>query len=212
MILSSRRRCLATLSPAASAPSTSDVLLPRSRMSAELKHLYRVRFTYPEGWSIPLAEGASGESQHFYFAEGRCDGSLQGRFRGANHPRRRSDGTFLPDFQGIIETEDGGVVYFDYRGYGRAYPAGRRQIVSAATHLSADERYRWLNDVICVGVGEVRSEAGRGVELVLDIMELVWQPIPESGGSIPPPDRFPPEVAADPSGDITATSRSPTKT
>jgi hypothetical protein len=82
---------------------------------------------------------------------------------------------FLPN----ARSEDGAVVYFDYQGYGRAYPAGRRQIVSAATHLSADERYRWLNDVVCVGVGEVRSESGGLVELVLDIMELVWQPIPE---------------------------------
>jgi hypothetical protein len=147
-------------------------------MSAELKPLYRVRFTYPEGWSIPLGD-PSGESQHFFFAEGRCDGRLQGRFRGANHPRRRSDGTFLPDFQGIIETEDGAVVYFDYGGYGRAYPAARRQIVSSATHLSADERYRWLNDVVCVGTGEVRAEAGHPTELVLEVMELVWMPLSE---------------------------------
>jgi hypothetical protein len=48
----------------------------------------------------------------------------------------------LPDFQGVIETVDGAEVLFDDRGYGRAYPVGRRQIVTSATHLSEDERYR----------------------------------------------------------------------
>lgn len=148
-------------------------------MAAELRPLYRVRFHYPEGWVIPLAGSESPESQSFFFAEGRCEGRIQGRFRGANHPRRRSDGTYEPDFQGVIETEDGAVVYFDYRGYGRAYPVGRRQIVSTATHLSNDERYRWLNDVVSVGTGEVRSPDGGQTELVLDVMELFWQAIPE---------------------------------
>ena len=45
---------------------------------------------------------------------------------------------------------------FDYQGYGRAYPKGRRQIVGAAWHVSDYEKYRWLNDSICVLAGEVR--------------------------------------------------------
>ena len=52
---------------------------------------YRLRFTYPEGWEINL--GGHWE-QHFYVAEGRCDGAICGRFRGANYPRSSSDGTF----------------------------------------------------------------------------------------------------------------------
>jgi hypothetical protein len=158
------------------------IVLPHTEepgMNAELRPLYRVRFTYPQGWEIEIPGDGNAEAQSFFFAEGRCEGRVQGRFRGANHPRRRGDGTYLPDFQGVIETEDGAVVYFDYQGYGRAYPAGRRQIVSSATHLSADERYRWLNDVVCVGTGEVRSRQGAPTELVLDVMELVWRPVPE---------------------------------
>lgn len=145
-------------------------------MVAELRPLYRVRFSYPEGWEIRLADTGSPESQSFFFADGRCEGRVQGRFRGANHPRRRSDGTYEPDFQGIIETEDGASVYFDYRGYGRAYPVGRRQIVCSATHLSSHDDYRWLNDVVCVGTGEVRAQPGVGTELVIDVMELIWHP------------------------------------
>jgi len=140
--------------------------------------LYRARFSYPEGWSIELT-GANGiESVHFFLADGRCEGRVIGRVRGANHPRRRTDETFVPDFQGVIETDDGAVIFFDCRGYGRAYPVGRRQIVGSVTHLSEHAEYRRLNDIVCVATGEVRTLAS-GTELVLDIAELIWEPIPD---------------------------------
>jgi hypothetical protein len=137
-----------------------------------LEPLYRVRFSYSGGWGADLAGPDSAEGR-FFLAEGR----ISGRFRGANHPGRRSNGTFLPDFQGVIETDDGAEVLFDYRGYGRAFPVGRRQIVASGTHLSQDERYRWLNDSLSVGVGEVRSQEGGPTELVIEWAELVWEPV-----------------------------------
>ena len=71
----------------------------------QLAPLYRIRFTYPESWTVGL-EG--GWEQHFFLAEGRCDGSISGRFRGANYPRRQgAEGTFRPDFRAVIETDDG---------------------------------------------------------------------------------------------------------
>ena len=130
--------------------------------------LYRVRFTYPEGWEVGLASQESAESQHFYLAEGVCEGRIQGSFRGANHRRRRGERTFEPDFRGVIQTTDGATVFFEYSGYGRAYPAGRRQIVVAASHLSDHEDYKWLNDCLAVGAGEVRSTAEKQAELVID--------------------------------------------
>jgi len=50
-------------------------------------------------------------------------------------------------------------------------------VVVSATHLSEDERYRWLNDVLRVGVGEVRSQEDASTELVIEWAELVWEPI-----------------------------------
>jgi hypothetical protein len=79
--------------------------------------------------------------------------------------------------QGVIETEDGAEVLFDYRGYGRAYPVGRRQIVTSGTQVSEDERYQWLNDSLAVGVGEVRSQEDGPPGLVIEWAELVWEPI-----------------------------------
>jgi uncharacterized protein DUF3237 len=147
-----------------------------------LEPLYRVEFTYPEGWSIELAGEHGTQWQDFYLAEGTCAGRIAGRMRGANHPRRRTDGTFGPDFQGVIETADGAEIFFDWRGYGRAYPAGRRQIVVSGTHLSQDGRYRWLNDVLCVGTGEVRARPDRdSPDLVIDVAELIWEPPADTG-------------------------------
>jgi Protein of unknown function (DUF3237) len=70
----------------------------------KLEPLYRLHFTYPEGWAVGLG---GGWEQHLYVAEGRCDGSISGRFRGADFPRRREDGTFRPDFRAVIETTTG---------------------------------------------------------------------------------------------------------
>ena len=141
-----------------------------------LEPLYRLTFTYPEefGWAI-VGDGGT-QSQFYFVAEGRVEGRIAGRFRGANHPQRRTDGTFVADFQGVIETDDGATIFATTHGFGRAYPVGRRQIVVATTHVADDERYRWLNDVLCVGVGEVRT-GDDDVVLVTEVAELVWEPI-----------------------------------
>ena len=71
---------------------------------------------------------------------------------------------------------------FEWHGYGRAYPPGRRQIVGSDFHLSDSVRYRRLNDVVCVCVGEVRAPGdpvAQSPELVIDVGELIWEPIAE---------------------------------
>jgi len=91
-----------------------------------LEPLYRVRFTYPESWSVGLD---GGWQQMFFIAEGRCEGSVTGRFRGANFPRKEgAAGPFRPDFRAVIEADDGAVIMVELHGYGRAYPPERRQI------------------------------------------------------------------------------------
>lgn len=86
----------------------------------------------------------------------------------------------MPNFHGVIETEDGATIVLEYHGYGRAYPVGHRQWLVAATHLSDAEKYKWLNDTICVGTGEVRAQAdGASPQLILEVAEVIWEPIPE---------------------------------
>lgn len=139
-----------------------------------LESLYRIGFRYPEGWSVDLG---GGWEQHLYLAEGRCEGEVNGRFRGANFPQRRGDGTFRPDVRAVIETDDGATIMFEWHGYGRAYPIGRRQIVGAVFHSADDDRYRRLNDVVCACAGEVRSAGRESPELVVDVAELIWEPL-----------------------------------
>jgi hypothetical protein len=131
-----------------------------------LEPLYRMVFDYPQGWSVTLGVDGT-ESQHPFLAQGRCDGRTSGPMWGTNHPRRRGDGTFCPDFHGVVSTDDGATVLFDCGGYGRVYPAGARQIVCWLTHVS-DDGYSWLdlvgascdevNDAVCIGTGEVRPD------------------------------------------------------
>lgn len=145
----------------------------------KLNPLYRMRFTYPGAWSVQLASADSTESQLYFLAEGRCEGRIQGNLRASNHPRRRGDGTFEPNFQGVIETDDGAIIYHDCRGYGRAFPVGRRQIVVSAFHLSDHPEYKWLNTSLTIGTGEVRSRENALDELVIDWFEVIWEPIAE---------------------------------
>jgi hypothetical protein len=131
-----------------------------------LEPLYRIRFAYPEHYVV------RGPDTHgFLFAEGRCEGAVNGRFRGLNHPRLRRDDVYLPDFQGVIETDDGARLAFDLRG--RARPASDgREVVATILHYTGDSRYERLNDALCVVCGMAR----RG-DIELEVAELVWEPL-----------------------------------
>lgn len=164
----------------------------------QLRPLYRAEFEYPRTWDAELKGEGGTENQLFLLAEGTVEGRIRGRLHGANYPRRRTDKTAVTDFRGALETEDGAVILFEYRGYGRSHTeehdrvAGshRRQWVATAFHLTHDPRYLWLNDTVCVGTGEVGARPGGPVpsggglssgpaaRLRLDVAELVWEPPP----------------------------------
>lgn len=142
-----------------------------------LESLYRAEFTTPESWSVELSGAAGTEGQSFLIAKGRCEGRITGRLRGANYPRRRTDGALVPDFRGAIETDDGATVLFAWRGILRSGDSGTRELVGSLTHVSDDERYQWLNDVICALTGEVRLREGGGASVVFGVSELIWEPL-----------------------------------
>ena len=92
----------------------------------------------------------------------------------------RADGSTapsLPDFRGVLETDDGATVLFSWHGYAARRDGGARRLSGTITHLTDDERYRRLNDVVCPLTGEVRPRAdGGGFEVVIDVAELIWEP------------------------------------
>ena len=142
-----------------------------------LEPLYRVTFTTPESWHVEL-EGSTGtEGQGFLIAEGRSEGRLSARYRAANFPRRRTDGALVPDFRGVLETDDDATILFAWKGLARIGSNGTRELVGSITHTTDDERYRWLNDRVGAVAGEVRPREGEaGFDVVIEVAELVWEP------------------------------------
>jgi Protein of unknown function (DUF3237) len=142
-----------------------------------MEPLYRATWTTPESWSVELEGVAGTEGRSFFIAEGRADGRLSGRLRAANYPRRRVDGTLTPDFRGVLETDDGATVLFAWQGYARSASNDVRELVGSITHVSDDDRYRWLNDRIGTVVGEVRPRVGGGSTVEIEVREIVWEPL-----------------------------------
>ena len=130
-----------------------------------LEPLYRLVFRYPEPFRA--------RDELLLLAEGRCLGRVEGRFRGANRARRQADGTYVPDLHGAIETQDGATILLHLTGRGlpEAEPVGR--VIAAIVHVCDDLRYGWHDGAVCAVAGEVRD----GREIVLDVAELVWEPL-----------------------------------
>ena len=130
-----------------------------------LEPLYRLTFEYSGHW-----DADAGGVLH---SPARRRGSLRrpdlGLVSRTNDSRRRPDGTFEPDFHGVVETDDGAAILFHLTGYG--WPDESR-IVATLKHVCSDERYAWLGRTLCVVTGQLR-----GREVVLDVAELVWEPL-----------------------------------
>jgi hypothetical protein len=114
-----------------------------------LDPLYKVTFTTPEAWSVEVASDAGIEGRGFLLAEGRSAGRLSARYRAANFPRKRSDGALVPEFRGVLETDDGAVILFEWQGLAVLSDSGMRRLLGSLVHTTDDPRYRWLNDRVC---------------------------------------------------------------
>src|SRR5215216_776535 len=80
-----------------------------------LEPLYTATFTTPEAWSVEVAGDVGIEGRSFLLAEGRPTGRLSARYRAANFPRKRADRALVPEFRGVLETDDGGAILFEWQ-------------------------------------------------------------------------------------------------
>jgi hypothetical protein len=65
----------------------------------------------------------------------------------------------LPDVRGLITTDDGASIVFELRGrtiFAEGEPSGRQNLVG--WFEADDERYSWLNDVVCIAEGRIADE------------------------------------------------------
>lgn len=85
---------------------------------------------------------------------GAFTGSIQGKARWVNHPRRRSDGTMLPETHGVIMTDDGAAIMFTFQGR-TVFDGNIGKQLLTISFEAEDERYRWLNQAACVVEGLV---------------------------------------------------------
>ncbi len=135
-----------------------------------LVELFEGELRFDESTEVGFpAHGDDGDVSGYVQGDGAVNGTrLSGRLRWTNHPRRRADGTWLPDFHGVISTDDGADVLFSFRGYNwevsdpvpeMHMPSEHRAAVAALTLAAADERYRWVNRVFAVIEADVRPLA-----------------------------------------------------
>src|SRR3712207_643532 len=110
-----------------------------------LESLHRVTFTTPEAWSVEVAADAGIEGRGFLLAEGRPVERPSARYRTANFPRKRADGTLVPEFRGVLETEDGGVILFERQGLEVLTDSRMRRLLGSLVHTTDDPCYHWLN-------------------------------------------------------------------
>ena len=96
----------------------------------EMELVYRDS-TFGEKFVLSKPYGSE-EGSGYGEGEGTINGErIRGTLRWVNHPHRRSDGSMLPNAQGIIKTEDGALVHFSLEGRTVIVGGKGRQLLSA---------------------------------------------------------------------------------
>jgi hypothetical protein len=111
-----------------------------------------------------------------YWPRGAPLGRLSARYRAANFPRKRADGALVPEFRGVLETDDGRAILFEWQGLALRSDGGTRRLLGSLVHTTDDPSYRWLNDRVCAVEGEVRPRTdASGSEVVFEVSEMIWE-------------------------------------
>lgn len=113
-----------------------------------------------DGFVLILPYGGE-EGSGYGEGDGRVSGErIEGTVVWSNHPHRRSDGRMMPDAHGLIVTHDGARIVFELRGrtvFNDDRSRGGQTFVGSFE--SDDERYAWLNDVMCIAEGVIHPES-----------------------------------------------------
>jgi hypothetical protein len=94
--------------------------------------LYTVTYMTPEVWSVEVVADAGIEGRSFLLAEGRSTARLSARYRAANVPRKRADATLVPEFRGVLETDDGATILFKWQGLAVLTHSGMRRLLGSS--------------------------------------------------------------------------------
>ena len=119
-----------------------------------LNHLCDAYWTYELLQEVAAGSGRDGRIY------GQGTGTLTGRLSGtaswSNFPRIR-DGYASPDARGVIEVDDG-IVLFTLTGLSSLSDGRGVHVLTFQTDAAS---HRWLNDVIAIGEGSIDMEQHR---------------------------------------------------
>lgn len=137
-----------------------------------LEHLCEMELAYQGDFLLVRPYGGE-EGTGFGSGTGTVTGDrLEGSVQWVNHPHRRSDSAMLPDTHGVIQTGDGALVMFSFSGRTAISPDGIGSQLLTILLEAEDERYRWLNSVLCVAEGRIEKGVMRA-HVFLCINELI---------------------------------------
>jgi hypothetical protein len=128
-----------------------------------IESLCAMELEYTDGFHLVQPYGnESGEG--WGIGTGTVTGErLAGNVQWSNQPRRRGDGTMLPNVRGVITTAEHAEVFFDLSGrtvfIDRAGTEVGSQLLMTLFE-SEDVRYAWLNDAVCMTEGVIDPVRG----------------------------------------------------
>ncbi len=132
-----------------------------------LEHLCEMELAYREeslyqGKFVVARPYDSQEANAYGEGDGWVKGErLKGIARWVNHPHCRTDGVWLPNLHGVIQTEDEASILFSLHGRTKFMAGGQGHQLLTTIFETGDERYQWLNDSICVLEGVIEGFAMR---------------------------------------------------
>ncbi len=121
---------------------------------------------------FPVGNGPAGSRLIFEVESGRIEGErLNATMKGqasADWMTLDPNGVATLDVRTMVETDDGALIFIQYRGRAdfSAGP-GSAPVYTAPTFETSDERYAWLNTIQAVAKGE-----GDGLTLVYEVAEV----------------------------------------
>ncbi len=128
-----------------------------------LEHLCDMELAYRsesfyQGKFVVARPYDSQEAEAYGEGDGWVKGErLQGIARWVNHPHCRSDGVWLPNLHGVIQTEDGASILFSLQGRTKFMADDKGHQLLTTIFQTEDEGYQWLNDSICVLEGVIEG-------------------------------------------------------
>ncbi len=144
-------------------------------MELRSQHLFTMTALVDSGHR--LGETPLGKRRIVTVTGGQFEGErLSGRLLpgGGDWLLERADGVSVLDVRLTLQTDDGALIYMTYRGLrhgppevlarlakGEAVDPGSYYFRASPVFETADDRYGWLNRIVCVAVGERPPEGPR---------------------------------------------------